>query len=132
MKYFCEAKIFWLGLGLNFQATKRSLGGAGACPRQGQRTEFGQVRSGCKVNIKIKILWNDVKTLFQIEFGFRKIFNFVPKITSKTYKSKPVLLLSSEEDLDLLVVPKYWFTLFHFALGDPVRLKLNHIFVILK
>ena len=55
MKYFCEAKIFWLGLGLSFQATKRSSGGAGACPRQGQRTEFGQIRSGCKVNMKSEL-----------------------------------------------------------------------------
>ena len=42
------------GSGLNFQATKHSLGGAGTCPRQGQQTEFGQVRSGCKVNKKKK------------------------------------------------------------------------------
>ena len=34
------------------------------------------------------------------DFGFHKIFNFVPKIASETYKSKPVLLLRSEEDLD--------------------------------
>jgi hypothetical protein len=31
----------------------------------------------------------------------------VPKIASKTYLSKPVLLLRSEEDLDILVVPHY-------------------------
>ena len=33
------------------------------------------------------------------DFGFHKIFNFVPKIASETYKSKPVFLLRSEEDL---------------------------------
>ena len=36
-------------------------------------------------SIKTKILGNDVKTLFQFQFGFHKIFNFVPKIASKTY-----------------------------------------------
>ena len=56
--------------------------------------------------MKTKILGNDVKTPFQFQFGFHKIFSFVPKIASKTYKSKPVLLLRSEEDLVLLVVPE--------------------------
>ena len=32
------------------------------------------------------------------EFGFHKIFNFVPKITSKTYLCKLVLLPRSERD----------------------------------
>ena len=34
------------------------------------------------------------------------LFDFVPNIACKTYESKPVLLLRSEEDLDVLVVPK--------------------------
>ena len=42
MKYFCGAKLFWLGLGLDFQASKGSLGGAEAVSEQ-NLVRLGQV-----------------------------------------------------------------------------------------
>jgi hypothetical protein len=48
----------------------------------------------------------DVFFLTVFEFGFHKILNFVPKITSKTYLNKPVLLLRSERDRDVLAQNK--------------------------
>jgi hypothetical protein len=44
--------------------------------------------------------------LIVFEFGFHKNFNFVRKITSKTYLRKLVLLPRLERDQDVLVVPK--------------------------
>ena len=54
-------------------------------------------------NFKIWTLYKSSGYFSVFEFGFHKIFNFVPKITSKTYLSKPVLLPRSERDLDVSV-----------------------------